>query len=184
MTTVRWIALVLVLAVLVPAEAAQAGGWATVELGRAPSGLVAGTPWRVELIVKQHGITPMEGVKPSIRIVNGAGVERTFAARPTGRAGHYVAEVSFPSAGTWRARIFDGFTDAVPHRIAALKVGAGSEAPGRFPWDQAIMIAIVALLFAGGWIAAGDGGRNRPTAQRSAPARRARPGSSTPASVS
>jgi hypothetical protein len=156
MTTMRRIALLMVLAVLVPAEVAQAGGWATVELGQTPSGLVAGTPWRVELIVKQHGVMPMAGVTPSVRIANDAGVERTFQARPTGRVGTYVADVTFPTAGTWRARIFDGFTDAVPHRISALTVGERvAAAPGRFPWEQAVMIAIVALLFAGGWMAAG-----------------------------
>ena len=66
---------------------AHAGGWATVELGETPSGLVAGKPWRVELIVKQHGVTPLAGVTPSVRIDNGAGVVRTFDARPTARSG-------------------------------------------------------------------------------------------------
>ena len=145
----RRIALLLVLAVLVPTEVARAGGWATVELGAAPSALVAGTPWRVELIVKQHGITPMTGVTPSIRIANGEGVVRTFPARPTGRPGRYVAEVTFPSAGMWRARIFDGFTDAVPHRISALSVGTASATADRFPWEQTVAIAVVALLW--GW---------------------------------
>jgi hypothetical protein len=149
MTTMRRIALLLVLAVLIPAEVARAGGWATVELGGTPSGLVAGTPWRVELIVKQHGITPMTGVTPSIRIVSGAGAVRTFPARPTRRPGRYVAVVTFPSAGAWRARIFDGFTDAVPHRISALHVGAQDAAADRFPWEQTVAIAVVALLW--GW---------------------------------
>jgi hypothetical protein len=149
MTTMRRIALLLVLAVLIPAEAARAGGWATVELGEAPSGLAAGTPWRVELIVKQHGITPMTGVRPSIRIANGEGTVRTFAARPAGRAGRYVAEVTFPSAGTWRARIFDGFTDAMPHRISALHVAAADPTADRFPWEQTVAIAVVALVW--GW---------------------------------
>ena len=171
----RRIALLLVLAVLVPAGVAQAGGWATVELGAAPAGLEPGKPWRVELIVKQHGITPMEGVTPSITIVSPKGAERTFAARPAGQIGHYVATVKFPSAGTWSARISDGFTDAVPHRISTLNVGVdpgtadapprsssprnagGAPAtPDRFPWAQVVMIAIVALLFIGGWLAAGD----------------------------
>jgi len=157
MTTMRRIALLLVLAVLAPAEVAQAGGWATVELGEAPSGLVTGKPWRVEMIVKQHGVTPMADVTPSITIVGAEGAERTFAARPTGPVGHYVADVAFPSAGTWSARISDGFTDAVPHRISQLTVSdSGGSAPGRFPWAQAVMIAIVALLFVGGWLAAGD----------------------------
>ena len=53
---------------------AHAGGWATVELGEMPSGLVAGEPWQVELIVKQHGITPMAGVTPErARSTDGAG---------------------------------------------------------------------------------------------------------------
>jgi hypothetical protein len=157
MTTMRRIALLLVLAVLVPAEVAQAGGWATVELGESPSGLAAGKPWRVELIVKQHGITPMEGVKPSITIVSSQGAERTFPAHPIGPIGHYVADVVFPSGGDWSARISDGFTDATPHRISHLTVGGPAPAPpDRLPWPQIVMSAIVALLFIGGWLAAGD----------------------------
>jgi hypothetical protein len=157
MTTMRRIALVLVLAVLVPAEVAQAGGWATVELSEAPSGLVAGTPWRVELIVKQHGMTPLAGVQPRIRIANDAGETRSFPARATARTGHYVADVTFPAAGAWHARIFDGFTDATPHRISTLTVApsAGAAPGGHFPWEQTVMITIVALLFLGGWLAAG-----------------------------
>jgi hypothetical protein len=155
MTTMRRIALLLVLAVLVPAEAARAGGWATVELGETPSGLVAGEPWKVELIVKQHGITPMEGVTPSITIVSSAGAEKTFPARATGTIGHYVATVDFPSPGTWSARISDGFTDATPHRISTLNVGGNAPTPAGFPWPQAVMGAFVALLFTFGWFAAG-----------------------------
>jgi hypothetical protein len=156
MTTMRRIALLLVLAVFIPAEVAQAGGWASVELGESPSGLSAGKPWRVELIVKQHGITPMEGVTPSITIVSSQGAERTFAARPTDRVGHYVADVKFPSGGEYSARISDGFTDAVPHRISHLAVsGAGPAPADSFPWPQVAIGAFIALLFIGGWIAAG-----------------------------
>jgi hypothetical protein len=176
MTTMRRIALLLVvLAVLAGAEVAQAGGWATVELGEAPSGLVASKPWRVELIVKQHGVTPMAGVTPSITIVSPKGSERTFAAHPTAPIGHYVATVEFPTNGTWSAKISDGFTDAVPHRISTLNVGGDPATAGAgarrssapsvgggpashdpFPWPQVVMSAIVALLFVGGWFAAGD----------------------------
>ena len=152
----RRITLLLVLAVLVPAGVAQAGGWATVELGETPSGLTTGKPWHVELIVKQHGITPMEGVTPSITIVSSQGAERTFAARPTKQVGHYVADVEFPSGGEWSARINDGFTNAVPHRISHLDVSStGPAAADSFPWPQVVMGAFVALLFLGGWIVAG-----------------------------
>jgi hypothetical protein len=154
------IALLAAVAFAATTGTAFAGGWATVELGAAPSGLVADEPWRVELIVKQHGVTPLAGVKPSVRIDNGAGIVRTFHARPTDRVGVYVAEVDFPAAGTWKARIYDGFTDAYPHRLSPLTVApasAGSAPTGSdFPWAQAIMITIMALLFLGGILATTD----------------------------
>jgi hypothetical protein len=131
---------------------AQAGGWATVELDRAPAGVVAGQPWHVELIVKQHGITPLAGAAPKVVIDDGRGVTRTFPARATGTPGTYAADVTFPSAGTWRTRIYDGGTDAVPHRLSPLTVAPADEATG-FPWHQAIAVAAVALLWIGGWIA-------------------------------
>ena len=153
---------------------ANAGGWATVELGAMPSSLVADEPWRVELIVKQHGITPMADVTPSVEITDEAGAVHTFPARPTKKVGHYVAEVIFPAAGEWKTRLYDGFTEATPHRLAPLTVtapGAPTEpalqhrteapaapAPARpaadgFPWPQTIAIGFVVLLFLGGIVA-------------------------------
>jgi hypothetical protein len=115
--------LILLVAAALPATA-HAGGWATVETDSMPVGLSAGDPWRVELLVKQHGMTPLDGVKPSIRIDNGAGVVRTFKTKPAGRPGRYTAVVTYPSAGTWQTRLFDGFTDATPHRLAPVKMPA------------------------------------------------------------
>jgi hypothetical protein len=136
---------------------AHAGGWATVELGEEPGGLVAGEPWRVELIVKQHGVTPLDGVTPTVEITGEAGRVRSFRARPAGRPGTYVADVTYPTAGTWRTRIYDGFTDVVPHRLSPLTVApAGGRSASGFPWAQAVMIAVVGLLFAGGIIATSD----------------------------
>ena len=141
---------------------AHAGGWATVELGAMPSGLEAGKPWHVELIVKQHGLTPMADVRPSVRIENESGTVLTFNARPTAKVGHYVADVTFPSGGTWNTRIFDGFTDVVPHRLSPLTVtGPGASASGEFPWHQTVAIAIVAMLFLAGFIATFDRPRPR-----------------------
>jgi hypothetical protein len=138
---------------------AQAGGWATVELGEMPSGLVADEPWQVELIVKQHGVTPMTGVTPSVEITDEAGAVHTFAARPTEKVGHYVAEVTFPAAGEWKTRLYDGFTDVVPHRLSPLTVapaGGASASAADFPWEQTVTIAFVALLFLGGIVATLD----------------------------
>jgi hypothetical protein len=156
---------------------AHAGGWATVELGEMPSGLVAGEPWEVELIVKQHGITPMADVTPSVEITNGGDV-RTFPARPTKEVGHYVAQVTFPAAGEWKTRLYDGFTDVVPHRLSPLTVTAPGDPPAAalqyrteapaapasgdgFPWPQTVAIAFMALLFLGGILATFDRPRPR-----------------------
>jgi YtkA-like len=147
------IALVVLLAFGVLAGTAQAGGWATVELGEpVPSDLSAGTPWKVELIVKQHGITPLDDVTPSVEITNAAGATKTFQATHAGKPGTYVTEVTFPSGGEWNTRLYDGFTDATPHRLKPLEVApAGGAAAGGggsdFPWPQAIAGAVIALIF-------------------------------------
>ena len=106
-------------ALLLPA-AAVAGGWATVQLTSTPKGSRAGTPWVVSLTVLQHGVTPLAGVRPEVRIVQGS-VRRSFTARPTGRTGVYTARVVFPRAGVWRWTIWDGFSREhtyAPVRIA------------------------------------------------------------------
>ena len=163
MRTMRRIAFLLAVAFAATAGTAHAGGWATVELGEAPGAIEAGEPWRAELIVKQHGITPLDGLKPSVAIANDDGVTRTFVARPAGRPGTYGVDVTDPSTGTWRTRIYDGFTDAVPHRLSPLEVGAASAPAGSgFPWPQTIAIALVALVWAGLWVAAGGVRRPHP----------------------
>jgi hypothetical protein len=64
--------------------------------------------------------------------------------------------VTYPTAGTWRTRLYDGFTDATPHRLAPLEVAAAGGSTGGgtdLPSPQVIAITIVVLLFAGAWIA-------------------------------
>jgi hypothetical protein len=122
-------------AALVLAGSAAAGGWATVKLSSLPIGLSAGEPWIVNITVLQHGRTPLAGVKPTVTIrkvvrTTSAGSRvakevHTFAARPTSRTGVYRARVVFPSAGTWRYEVYDGFVQyggARPHHYAPVKI--------------------------------------------------------------
>jgi hypothetical protein len=106
---------------LVCAGTALAGGWATVKLSSLPKGISAGEPWVVDITVLQHGLAtqPLCCLKPTVTIRKVAGLRstsassstvKTFLARPTGRIGVYRARVVFPSAGTWRYEVFDGFT--------------------------------------------------------------------------
>jgi hypothetical protein len=185
----RWFPLLVLAAAIVPAGTAHAGGWATVELDAMPAGLSAGEPWRMQMLVKAHGLTPVDGLQPSVRISNGDGVVRTFRTRPAGRPGWYTATVTYPSVGVWQTRLFDGYTNATPHRLAPLQVAAaggggatgdagngagtavadrtapatgdGAAAGDGFPWPQAIAIMFVAALWIAGWVATAGPRRGR-----------------------
>jgi hypothetical protein len=107
---------------LVCASTALAGGWATVKLSSSPKGMSADEPWVVNITVLQHGLAsqPLCCVKPTVTIRRVAPLRApaavtkpeplTFKARPTSRVGVYRAKVVFPTAGTWRYEVYDGFT--------------------------------------------------------------------------
>ena len=121
---------------LVSASTALAGGWATVKLSSSPKGLSAGEPWVVDIRVLQHGLAsqPLCCLSPTVTIrkvaaarssSSSSAVSKTFRARSTGRIGFYRARVVFPSAGTWRYEVFDGFTrysGARTHKFAPVEV--------------------------------------------------------------
>jgi YtkA-like len=113
-------------AVLAAPAAATAGGWATVGLDPPPDDLAPREPWLVEMTILQHGITPLEGVKPRVvvRPVQG-GDPKTFPARATDEPGVYHATVAFPSAGTWRYVVDDGFS--AQHSYPPVQVGKGAK---------------------------------------------------------
>ena len=118
------------------AGTAAAGGWATVQLSSTPRGLSAGEPWIVDVTVLQHGRTPLDGLKPTLTIrksssrtasgaFKGRLTTRTFVARPAGKPGVYRVRVVFPTAGTWRYEVYDGFVQyggARTHRYAPVTI--------------------------------------------------------------
>jgi hypothetical protein len=127
-------------AALALAGTALAGGWATVQLSSTPRGLAAGEPWVVNVTVLQHGRTPLPGLKPTLTIrkvsrttsAQGKGpvTVRTFAALPTGKTGVYRARVVFPSAGTWRYEVYDGFVrygGARTHTYSPVTIGRAAD---------------------------------------------------------
>ena len=121
---------------LVSASTALAGGWATVKLSSSPKGLSAGEPWVVDIRVLQHGLAsqPLCCLSPTVTIrkvgaprskSSSSAVSKSVRARTTGRIGVYRARIIFPSAGTWRYEVFDGFTEyggARTHKFAPVKV--------------------------------------------------------------
>jgi YtkA-like len=101
---------------------AFAGGWATVGLSSTPEGVGPGEPWAVNLTVLQHGRTPLEGLSPSLTIVNGD-ARKTFAAKETKEPGVYRVSVTFPTAGRWSYEVDDGFLSGRPHTYKAVQIG-------------------------------------------------------------
>ncbi len=130
---------------LVQAGAASAGCFATVGLAPPPDGIGPGATWTAEMTVLQHGVTPLPNAKtarPKLTIVNDeTGVRRTFVARGTKDPTVFVAEVVFPTRGSWRYEVFDDFTSwngepapcAQTHTFATVSVGSpaggGTPAP-------------------------------------------------------
>ena len=99
---------------------ALAGGWATVTLDQLPTEFQAGQTYRMGFTILQHGITPFDGGGAGIRARSATGQTATFAAKAEGPAGHYVAEVKFPSAGMWTWEIAPG--PFAPQPLAPIEV--------------------------------------------------------------
>lgn len=153
----RTIALPLaVLASLVLASVAVAGGWAQVTATNVPVDPPAGEETTIELAVSQHGETPVSWPDLTVIATNAASGETVrVAARAEGSVGSYVATIVFPSAGSWTLT-FDS-TDLEMAGWAKLQVatsaaaapgaaGAPSQAttPGVLSTD---VMAVVLVLF-------------------------------------
>ena len=97
------------------------------------------------MTILQHGVTPLVGVAPVVKISKG-GETHEFAAAPTGEAGVYLAKVKFPSEGSWTYEVWDGFGQT--HSFAAVQVGAGSGDGGfAIPdWTWALVAAAAGLI--------------------------------------
>lgn len=134
---------------LLLAGTVAAGGFATVGIANPPTRLEAGDTWPARIEILQHGITPMDGLRPSLIVKDGGGRERRFPARPAGKPGLYRADVVFPSAGRFDYRVDDGFTNRVPHTFPAVEVleprPAAAAAAAGFPF---LPVAGVLLLSA------------------------------------
>ena len=142
--------LLLVLAIAaVAVPAASAGGWATVGLSSLPpTGIGPKDTWSVDITVLQHGMTPLAGVAPIVRIRDDGGkLVNTFTAVPTGRTGVYHADVSFPDEGTYSYEVYDGFTTyggARTHTFKPVAIGSGDDGLP-YGWLALTLGAVLAL---------------------------------------
>jgi hypothetical protein len=132
----------LVAALAVPATAG-AGGWATVGFAPLPDDVEPGQTWKPEITILQHGVTPVDGLSPTITIVGAEG-EEVFTAIPAGKPGKYVADVVFPSAGSWAITVDSTFGDSrVTYGPVSITDGGALPATGGSDFP---LVAVLAVL--------------------------------------
>ena len=111
------------------AVTAYAGGWATVTVQRMPEYLIAGKPAELRLLVRQHGVSPLDGLTVAVRATAPGGLEaRAIARAVAGAKGEYAALLTVPSAGDWTIRI-DTDWPATPPLLPVTAIGDGSSPP-------------------------------------------------------
>ena len=120
------------------APLSRAGGSATVYLDEPPVNVIAGEASRFGFMVMQHDVTPVnvDGVYLSA-VQRETGEAIRADARQEGVEGHYVVEVTFPSAGSWKWSITPGWFP--PTSFASLDVlssptvSSGDEEAASYP---------------------------------------------------
>jgi cytochrome c553 len=99
-------------AVLLAATVAStsAGGWAVVTVSKIPDAWIAGTPLQLTWQVRQHGVSHLEGLKPTLEARAGSRRVRgtTWAFEEDGQKG-YRGRITFPEPGEWQVTIQSGF---------------------------------------------------------------------------
>jgi hypothetical protein len=145
----RLIALVTVAAALTGAGTASAGCWATAGVTPLPNGVDAGETWRPDIVVRQHGRTPMADATPAVLVTNTkTGEELRFPATLSDPAeGRYSADVVFPAGGDWAVSVADGFPVAecaTTHTFGTFAI-AGPPTPPAPPGDPGSSFPVVPL---------------------------------------
>jgi mono/diheme cytochrome c family protein len=120
--------------VAVAAMAFSMGGWAVITVDDLPRALTVGQPMSIGFIVRQHGHTPLDHLKPTLVASDAKGEASGIKASAvrTGPAGHYVATLVVPRAGDWTVTINSGFGGS---GVTLFPIPASTAAP-RNPGDD------------------------------------------------
>ncbi len=119
--------LVGMLALASTVAAVRFGGWAVVTVKDAPDYFVVDKPASFDFVVRQHGVTPMDGLTPSVSARKGMRWV-TGKVVPTPAAGTYRATLSVPSSGDWTVTIETGFGPS-KGRLLAKRAIVDNQAP-------------------------------------------------------
>ena len=129
-TRIRFALVFALLAILVTTLTVSAGGWAVITLDELPTGVVAGEPLSIGFTVRQHGITLMNGLDPTITATLPEGDRFVVNAEQDDKPGHYTATLTFPKEGNWEWSV-QAFTMDQP--MPVLNVTASANLPTSQP---------------------------------------------------
>lgn len=103
------------------------GGWAIITVDDLPETLVASRPATLSFVVRQHGVTPLEKLSPTVTATDG---RSEVTARVTaGARGHYASTLVLPRAGEWSITIHSGFGASRIKLLPVRAVDPGAAAP-------------------------------------------------------
>ena len=101
---------------------ASAGGWAVVTVSKIPDAWIAGAPLQLTWQVRQHGVSKLEGLEPTLEARAGSRrvTGTTWAYDENGEKG-YRGRITFPEPGEWQVTIHSGFGRSravlIPRRV-------------------------------------------------------------------
>jgi Cytochrome c len=114
----RWIALVgIVLCSTVnPTANTLAGGWGVTTLEALPEQIVAGKPFEIRFVIRQHGQTVLTDQKPTFDITNASTGNRlpVVTAVFSRTLQRYTAMIAIPAAGQWKWEMTSFPTQKMP----------------------------------------------------------------------
>jgi hypothetical protein len=86
------------------------GGWAVVTVSKIPDAWIAGKPLQLTWQVRQHGVSRLDGLRPTLEARAGSRriTGTTWAFDEDGQKG-YRGTITFPQPGVWQVTINSGF---------------------------------------------------------------------------
>jgi mono/diheme cytochrome c family protein len=114
------------------AGAVFAGGWAIITLKEFPDYAVAGKPLNLTFAVRQHGLTLLSGLEPSVRATTANGHIAEADVKPGAVRGEYTSALTMREPGEWTITIRSGFGDGSITLPALKVIGPETSAPAPF----------------------------------------------------
>jgi len=132
---------------MILASPTLAGGWAVITLDELPREIIAEQPFKIGFTVRQHGITHLDGLTPTIS-AHQPDSNLIEGAKAQGAAGHYIATLTFPQGGEWKwsIRAFMGSQSMPPLSVAESDIDSQSRNHASIPANLPLVAGGVGLV--------------------------------------